>query len=433
MKKVVDLATKEGKNKGIVTMATSESDQVFGPAGGLNNEEHESNKKGCLLDKNEQVETPSQLRQYYMMVTCKWKLAALLSFLKTHSHQKIIVFFVTCDSVDYHSLLLRETDWPIDLDPPIDDESPSGNESSLPFVEPLAAKFNGMLGESCNIYRLHGNVPQKMRQEIYKEFCQANNGILLCTDVAARGLDLPKVDWILQYDPPCETTDYVHRIGRTARKGEQGNALIFLLPSEAQYISLLFSHTLYPEQVSLQSLFVEITKHITGASKFKNKEEMSAVILQRRIERVVSSNKLLLHASRQAYRSFIRAYATHSADAKNIFRVQSLHLGHVAKCFGLRDNPKSIKSEEDVIGKIINGDYSMHNVKYNKVELSKDEKKKLRDEKYSLAATSGKKRKATTRRDSGESRQKLRKMSTSSLSASGKFRKSDGYFRKKLK
>ncbi len=395
-------------------------------------EEVEGTKKGSVLDKNEQVETPSQLRQYYMMVTCKWKLAALLSFLKTHSHQKIIVFFVTCDSVDYHSLLLRETDWPTELDPPIDDEAPT-DSSGLPFVEPLAAKFNGMLGESCNIYRLHGNVPQKLRQEIYKEFCQASNGILLCTDVAARGLDLPKVDWILQYDPPCETTDYVHRIGRTARKGEQGNALIFLLPSEAQYISLLFSHALYPEQVSLQSLFVEITGHIPGASKFKNKDEMSAVILQRRIERIVSGNKLLLHASRQAYRSFIRAYATHSADAKNIFRVQSLHLGHVAKCFGLRDNPKSIKSEEDVIGKIINGEYSMHNVKYNKPELSRDEKKKLRDEKYSLTATSGKKRKATARRDSNENRQKLRKMSTSSLSASGKFRKSDGYFRKKLK
>jgi hypothetical protein len=57
------------------------------------------------------------------------------------------------------------------------------------------------------MYRLHGNVPQHARQTVYKDFCEAKCGVLLCTDVAARGLDLPEVDWILQYDPPCETTD----------------------------------------------------------------------------------------------------------------------------------------------------------------------------------------------------------------------------------
>jgi superfamily II DNA/RNA helicase len=83
----------------------------------------------------------------------------------------------------------------------------------------------------------------------------------LCTDVAARGLDLPNIDWILQYDPPCDTTDYVHRagclilyvdvaplqlfhiqifsLGRTARRGRGGSALIFLLPSEAMYVPYL--------------------------------------------------------------------------------------------------------------------------------------------------------------------------------------------------
>ena len=76
----------------------------------------------------------------------------------------------------------------------------------------------GMFGSDCLMYRLHGNVPQQVRQSVYKEFCAAKSGIMLCTDVAARGLDLPEVDWILQYDPPCETTDYVHRVGRTARR-----------------------------------------------------------------------------------------------------------------------------------------------------------------------------------------------------------------------
>jgi hypothetical protein len=59
------------------------------------------------LAQGEQINTPSQLSQYFMMVTCKWRLAALLCFLKTHAHEKVMVFFATCDSVDYHALLLN--------------------------------------------------------------------------------------------------------------------------------------------------------------------------------------------------------------------------------------------------------------------------------------------------------------------------------------
>ena len=131
-----------------------------------------------------------------------------------------------------------------------------------------------MLGSQRKMYRLHGNVPQAVRKTVYQQFCAAEKGILLCTDVAARGLDLPNVDWILQYDPPCETADYVHRIGRTARKGRSGCALLFLLPSEAAYIPLLASHGLQPEALSLQSLFLDAAKHIPGAAKFKNVDEM---------------------------------------------------------------------------------------------------------------------------------------------------------------
>lgn len=135
----------------------------------------------------------------------------------------------------------------------------------------------------------------------------------------------------------------------------------------------------------------------------------TAVILQRRVERVVHDNKYLLFAGRQAFRSYVRAYATHSTDTKGecqhlvcrrvpvycvylmrmfpslnshialynvvsctitfvprfsgIFSVQSLHLGHVAKSFGLRESPKALRSSEDVIAKIFNGAYSVHNTR----------------------------------------------------------------------
>ena len=80
-------------------------------------------------------------------------------------------------------------------------------------------------------------------------------GILLCTDVAARGLDIPDVDWIIQYDPPdgilhfkwfilydifIDTKEYIHRVGRTCRGATaKGKALLILVPSETAYLQYL--------------------------------------------------------------------------------------------------------------------------------------------------------------------------------------------------
>jgi hypothetical protein len=86
------------------------------------------------------------------------------------------------------------------------------------------------------LYKLHGEINQHERSRTFKAFCAASTGVLLCTDVAARGLDMPNVDWIIQYDPPTETTEYVHRIGRTARRGRAGSAILMLRPCEAGYV-----------------------------------------------------------------------------------------------------------------------------------------------------------------------------------------------------
>jgi hypothetical protein len=172
----------------------------------------------------------------------------------------------------------------------------------------------------------------------------------------------------------------------------------------------------------------------------------------------VLGNKYLLQASRQAFRSFIRAYATHSADTKGIFKVQSLHLGHVAKCFGLRESPSALRNHDDVIGKVFNGMFTKEYLSDNKLT------RKGRDEKYALSKTSGgnsKNKKRTNESDTNggasnkkhrsdqdnsnssssssskprisadkNSKQKLRKVGPS---ASGSFRKTSGYFNKKLR
>lgn len=82
-------------------------------------------------------------------------------------------------------------------------------------------------------------MPQQERVQALKHFAKCSTGVLLATDVAARGLDLPVVTWILQMDPPQESSEYVHRVGRTARSGKAGAAALFLTPDETEYVKTL--------------------------------------------------------------------------------------------------------------------------------------------------------------------------------------------------
>uniref|UniRef100_A0A8C6WFC9 ATP-dependent RNA helicase n=1 Tax=Neogobius melanostomus TaxID=47308 RepID=A0A8C6WFC9_9GOBI len=70
------------------------------------------------------------------------------------------------------------------------------------------------------------------RVEVYNDFVRKQNAVLFATDIAARGLDFPTVNWVLQFDCPEDADTYIHRVGRTARYKEGGEALLLLLPSE---------------------------------------------------------------------------------------------------------------------------------------------------------------------------------------------------------
>lgn len=175
------------------------------------------------------------------------------------------------------------------------------------------------------------------------QFCRQETGILLCTDVAARGLDLPAVDWIVQYDPPTETAEYVHRVGRTARRGRKGRALLFLLPAEQGYLDVLQRKGIAaPTALSLQqTLFKATPRRFLG--RFRAPEEVFCLELHQRMEAAVSRDKALLARGRKAFGSFVRAYATHPAELKPIFAVRALHLGHVAKSFALKEPPTALR------------------------------------------------------------------------------------------
>ncbi|KAG5189163.1 P-loop containing nucleoside triphosphate hydrolase protein [Tribonema minus] len=381
-------------------------------------------------------QTPQQLVQQYMVVTQKLRLPALCAFLRQRRNKKVIVFMSTCDSVDFHHALFAAAAWPDGVAPvpkvagvSASSEFNSGlgrRTETLPDDAPAAKKTDGLFGQGFPVYSaheaaltlraarhwhaqasrqrasaeaervaaLHGNVPQAERIVAYRGFGQCSAGVLLCTDVAARGLDLPTVDWIVQYDPPVETRrrsadiaargvdlptvdwimqydppvetssidrkaeasvaprDYVHRVGRTARKGQRGSALLFLMPSETlllmpsetDYLKVLESHGLRPQALSLQAALRACAEE--RHSRTRNPDEEVAYELQQGLQALVEGEGArgeLLKKARAAFQSHVRAYATHSADTKQAFQVRALHLGHVARSFALKDAPAAIR------------------------------------------------------------------------------------------
>lgn len=105
---------------------------------------------------------------------------------------------------------------------------------------------------------LTGDIPQKKRLSLLDNFTKGNLDILVVTDVAARGLHIPDVTHVFNYDLPDDKEDYVHRIGRTGRAGESGHSISFAceryavnLPAIEEYIG----HQIPVSQYDKESLF----------------------------------------------------------------------------------------------------------------------------------------------------------------------------------
>jgi len=231
------------------------------------------------VDVDRQAATVETLEQGYVVTESDVRFRLLFTFLKKNLNKKVIVFFSSCASVKFHAELLNYID--------------------IPVME------------------LHGQQKQNKRTSTFFEFCKAEKGILFTTDVAARGLDIPAVDWIIQYDPPDKPEDYIHRVGRTARMGTSGRALLFLLPNE-----LAFPSYLKAARVSL------------------NEYEFSGLKIakvQESLENLVEKNFFLNKSAREAYRSYIQAYASHTH--KDIFDVYKLDLVKVGRSFGFTTPP----------------------------------------------------------------------------------------------
>ena len=164
-----------------------------------------------------------------------------------------------------------------------------GDNLKLLDTAPETVSAGAGLAKDIKLLKLHGNMKQNERLQVFQDFRKSPSGVLLCTDVAARGLDLPQVDWIVQYTPPVSVADYVHRVGRTARIGAKGSSVIFLLPSEAEFVKMLESSKIPLAEMTLEMVLGKLMKSgVTGSQgRRPNSMEEAATNLQMRIESAV--------------------------------------------------------------------------------------------------------------------------------------------------
>ncbi len=103
----------------------------------------------------------------------------------------------------------------------------------------VAVLFRSLERHGFSVGQLHGDMPQSMRTETLDQFRRGDVKLLVCSDVAARGLDIADVSHVFNFDVPSHAEDYVHRIGRTGRAGREGRALTIAAPEDGKYVSAI--------------------------------------------------------------------------------------------------------------------------------------------------------------------------------------------------
>ncbi|CAK7227159.1 ATP-dependent RNA helicase dbp7 [Sporothrix curviconia] len=422
--------------------------------GGEKKEEKKGGKEDSGKEEAEEEEeeeatvfsAPSQLKQTFAIVPPKVRLVALISLLRAtfarkDAVMKAIVFLSSSDSVDFHFDLLREfgdDGKPIktrvgQLPPPgaAETEAEGIDKSAAALIKNAkmaaaaaattastvapAAYITSPANKTVVLHKLHGMLDQPVRKATLAAFRnETRPALLLTTDISARGLDVPTVDLVIEYDPAMAVDDHMHRIGRTARAGRAGSATLFLQPGcEEKYIGFLkqMSSVAHPQlqlydrilqkgltapvpvpaaftadagdnipaehdpsvpQQSWSKRAEALQLHIeqrllksaaaavvaTGANadgsgaptankwhdKKKDKKEKERERKEKeRRDKLAVTDPTLLDAARQAFKSAIRAYTTHTHSERAYFDKDQLQLGHMAKSFGLREAPAGMK------------------------------------------------------------------------------------------
>ncbi|XP_013889847.1 ATP-dependent RNA helicase DDX55 [Austrofundulus limnaeus] len=277
--------------------------------------------------------TPSRLSNYYTICRSEDKFNNLVAFLRQHKHEKHLVFFSTCASVEYFGRALE------------------------------------MLVKRVTIHCIHGKIKNK-RSRIFADFRTLKSGILVCTDIMARGIDIPDVNWVLQYDPPSSASAFVHRCGRTARIGNYGNALVFLLPMEESYINFLSINQKCPLQ--------------------KMSPIKDVVDVLSKVKAMALADRAMFEKGMKAFVSYVQAYAKHECSL--IFRVKDLDFASLARGFAMIRLPKMPELRGKSLPDFTETEVDTDSIRYKDKNREKQRKKMLIELKEKGSANLPKKR-----------------------------------------
>lgn len=244
-----------------------------------------------------QAITPASLRMNYIITPAQYKMYALnqLLLMQEPRPQRTVVYLSTCAAVDYFQHVISE-------------------ESVLP---------KGMV-----LIPLHGKHEPKVRERNFAKFFESSSPtVLLTTDVAARGLDIPEVDLVVQVDPPSDPKVFIHRCGRAGRAGRRGLAVVFLEPHEKDYISFMKVRKTPIDEY--EDWF--INEESSG-------QQMDATALRDKMRKIVLRDHGIHDKALKAFVSWVQSYSKHQASS--IFRVSRLNWAELINGWALLKLPK---------------------------------------------------------------------------------------------
>ncbi|KAK9461973.1 P-loop containing nucleoside triphosphate hydrolase protein [Lipomyces oligophaga] len=229
------------------------------------------------------ISTPQGLKQYYVITPLYEKLDTLFGFLKTHLKAKVIVFLSSSKQVRF-------------------------------VFETFKTLHPGI-----PLLHLHGRQKQAARIDVTDRFSEAQYACLFCTDIVARGIDFPSVDWVVQVDAPEDADTYVHRVGRTARFEASGRALLMLTPSEeVGMLSRLATKKVPIEKITIKESKKKSIRPDLQALCFKNPD--------------------IKYLGQKAFISYCKSI--YIQKDKEVFKIADLPATEYAESLGLPGAPK---------------------------------------------------------------------------------------------
>nr|XP_036676493.1 probable ATP-dependent RNA helicase CG8611 isoform X2 [Drosophila suzukii] len=278
---------------------------------------------------------PENLQLSYVVVPPKLRLVALSSLLAKEvdaspKQFKAIVFMSTTEMVNFHHDMLNEALTRRVLDEEDEqEEGDSEGDGDTPLLQGL------------RFFKLHGSMTQTERQGVFRGFRDCPSCVLLATDVVGRGIDVPDVKLVVQYTPPQTTADFVHRVGRTARAGRKGRAVLFLAPSEAQFVRHLEKKRIRIQQGDMYAYLQTLLPKDDEARTVQE----AASNLQHKFQTLLEDDRELHDKSCKAFVSWMKFYSTFPKELKPIFNVRIAHMGHFAKSFALKEAPSKFAAQ----------------------------------------------------------------------------------------